>query len=68
MHFENLAVTSGSVETTTPATIAADTTTINFEVKLEEPGDFYEFEVDMVNGGTIDAMISDYKIEGITEE
>ena len=34
-------------------------TKIDFEVKLNLPGDFYEFTVDVVNNGTIDAMIQD---------
>ena len=32
-------------------------TQVEFNVVLSEPGDFYEFTVDAVNNGTIDAMI-----------
>ena len=33
-------------------------TQVEFSVELNEPGDFYEFTVDAVNNGTIDAMIA----------
>ena len=33
---------------------------VDFEVTLNTPGKYYEFNVDAVNTGTIDAMISDY--------
>ena len=46
---------------TTPPTITnnANGTSkqVDFAVKLNKPGDFYEFNVDAVNSGTIDAMI-----------
>ena len=59
IHFANLSVTSGSVTASTPATIdQADVTKVTFGATLNKPGDFYEFEVDIVNDGTIDGMIS----------
>lgn len=58
VHFANLQVSSGSVEATTEAAIDTnDNTLINYSVNLEKPGDFYEFTVDVVNGGSIDGMI-----------
>lgn len=30
---------------------------VSFEVTLDKPGDFYEFQVDATNAGTIDAML-----------
>ena len=30
---------------------------VNFEVTFDQPGDYYEFEVDAVNAGTIDAEV-----------
>ena len=55
-------VTEGSVSTTAP-TRGADSgdpanTKLTWNVTLNLPGDFYEFEVDAVNAGTIDAMIT----------
>jgi len=37
-------------------------TQVEFSVVLSEPGDFYEFTVDAVNNGTIDAMIASHGI------
>lgn len=69
VHFENLAVTDGSVTATTAAAIDTAKTTINYEITLSEPGDFYEFTVDAVNGGTLDAELSaDPEILGLTTE
>lgn len=31
---------------------------VNFSVILNQPGDFYEFQVDAVNAGSLDAMVS----------
>ena len=61
VHFANLNVTSGSVTATTPASIT-DTTTVGFVATLENPNDYYEFTVDVVNNGTMDAMIDDFTI------
>ena len=61
VHFDNLNVTDGSVTATTPADITDDTT-IEFAATLEEPGDFYEFTVDVTNQGSMDAKIDDFGI------
>ncbi len=58
VHFENLQVTTGSVEATTEAAVDGQKTNINYTVTLEKPGDFYEFTVDVKNGGTIPAKIA----------
>ena len=55
IHLDNVKVTSGSVSGTTP-TITSPTTA-TFSTNLTTPGDFYEFTVDVVNDGSIDAMI-----------
>ena len=63
VHFENITVTNGSVEINTTAgdvnAIIEPTnrTRIDYSVTLEEPGDFYEFTVKVVNAGSMDAMI-----------
>lgn len=56
IHFANIKINQGSVEATTSPTII-NSRTINFVVGLKEPGDYYKFTVDIVNNGTIDAMI-----------
>jgi hypothetical protein len=35
-----------------------DKTKVDFSVVLDKPGDYYEFTVDAVNAGTIDAMVN----------
>ena len=56
VHFENVQITTGSVEATKVPAIE-NSTTVDFEAQLNLPGDFYEFTIDVVNDGTIDAMI-----------
>ena len=66
IHFENLTITNGSVTASTPAAINGNSTSISYTVLLSKPGDFYEFEVDTVNAGTIPAKISLVDIQGIS--
>ncbi len=55
IHLENVEVKSGSVSANTPQ--ITGTSSVGFDVSLNTPGEFYEFTVDVVNEGTIDAMI-----------
>ena len=58
VHFENVNIKSGSVTATTaPTSNNISTTEIPYTIVFDEPGDFYEFTVDVVNKGTVDAMI-----------
>lgn len=67
VHWNNVQVSTGSVEADTP-TIDTNKTTVSFNVTLTKPGDYYEFTVDAVNAGTIDAMIESIssKLNGTT--
>ena len=56
VYFDNVVVKDDSVEAVKIPTVT-DKTTVDFEVALNLPGDFYEFTVDVVNAGSIDAMI-----------
>lgn len=57
VHFENVQIKSGSVPATVaPASDNATTTVIPYTVSFTNPGDFYEFTVEVVNRGTVDAM------------
>ena len=69
VYWNNVQVKAGSVTAPTP-TIDSDKTTVSYTVTLEKPGDYYEFTVDAVNAGTIDAMIEtiDSKLNGVTME
>ena len=55
VHFDNVKVTNGSVNGETPKITSP--TTATFSTTLSMPGNFYEFTIDVVNDGTIDAMI-----------
>lgn len=57
VHYENIQVTEGSVNTDNIPTMDTEKSIINFHVVLSKPGDFYEFTIDVVNVGTIDAML-----------
>ena len=61
IHFDNIVVNTDSVAVganDTAATIdPQNNQKVDFEVTLSVPGDFYEFTVDVVNAGTLDAMI-----------
>ena len=58
VYFTNVQVTEGSVDASVvPTTTGTTTTSLNYTVLLDKPGDFYEFTVDAVNAGTIDAMV-----------
>ena len=58
VYFTNVQVTTGSVTATTvPTTSGTTTTTLTWAVNLQTPGDFYEYNVDVKNDGTLDALI-----------
>ena len=58
IHWNNVQVNSSSTATVVTApTIDSGKTEVKFNITLVTPGDYYEFNVDAVNGGTIDGMI-----------
>ena len=60
VHFENVQVTTGSVTAATPT--ITDNTSVSFSASLENPGDFYEFTIDLVNSGTLNAKLDDIEV------
>ena len=67
IYLNNPRVTNGSATTNVPE--IKTSSTLEFETTLNMPGDFYEFVVDVVNGGDIDAMIENVvKTPDLTEE
>ena len=70
IHWANIQVTNGSVSGTNVVTAPtiSNSTTVNYSIILDKPGDYYEFTVDAVNAGTLDAMIEsiDSKLNGTT--
>ena len=65
--FKNVVVDDTSVTKTAP-TINQDEDTITFSAELNKPGDFYSFNIDVLNESTIDAMLGNITISGITSE
>ena len=61
IHFDNVDVLDNSVALSTGDVAAAinpsNDTEVSYTVTLTKPGDCYEFLVDVVNDGTLDAMI-----------
>ena len=55
IYLANPKVKSGSATTDEP--VIKTTSTLEFSTTLNMPGDFYEFTVDVINNGSIDAMI-----------
>ena len=55
IHLENVKVKNGSVSANTPS--VSGTSSVGFDIELNTPGEYYEFTVDVVNDGGIDAMI-----------
>ena len=52
-------VTQGSVSATEPSVSTTTSTkdTVSFDVEFEMPGDFYEFEIDAINEGSVDGAL-----------
>ena len=56
--FNNIQVNNESTAGVSVApTLGSNNTSVNFAITLDQPGKFYEFTVDAVNTGSIDAMI-----------
>ena len=55
----SIAVTQGSVTATNPTVTTTTSTkdTVSFDVEFEMPGDFYEFEIDAINEGSVDGAL-----------
>lgn len=72
IRFENIVVTDGSVAIgadDTAATIdASDPTKVSYNITLAQPGDFYEFTVDIVNKGTLPAKLDSIVKDNLTDE
>ena len=69
IHFENLVIVdNGASVVTTAPTIDSTKTKVSFNITLSKPGDTYEFTVDAVNKGTIDAMLSGFSTTSLTAD
>lgn len=69
IHFKNLVIVdNGASAVTTAPTIDSTKTKVSFNITLSKPGDSYEFTVDAVNKGTIDAMLSGFSTTSLTAD
>ncbi len=68
IHFDesSLEVATDSVTDATLSVID-DSTTVDFDVKLEKPGDSYAFTLDVINDGTFDAILDSISMTTLTE-
>ena len=64
IYFDNIHMITNDVGGDKP-TINNSKDTINFSITMSEPGEVYKFSVDVVNDGTIDAMLSEILTTGI---
>lgn len=66
IHFDNIKVKEGSIKPIVGATIDETKTGINYVINLKQPGDYYEFTVDIENEGSMDAKIYDIISDELT--
>lgn len=57
VHFENINILSEDIEYTTLEISPSDSTTLNASINFYEPSEIFEFTVDVINGGGIDAKL-----------
>ena len=60
IHWENPTKVGGVNATQDVHLKTGDNTTVEYQVNLVNPGDYYEFTVDAKNEGTIDAMVTGF--------
>ena len=76
IHWDNIKVSPGSIKDSQvpiKAHIMGDTTKVEYSVILKNPGEYYEFTVDSINKGSINAMVElietkFYEEDGKTEK
>ena len=65
VHFEDFEELYDNTVTATK-TLSNNNTTLTYNVNLNKPGDIFEFTIDVVNNGNIDAMLSNIGSNGLT--
>lgn len=69
IYFYDLKVTKGeSLASSAPVVSGNKTTSLEYSINFTKPGDVYQFNVDVINDGTMDAMISLINRTELTEE
>lgn len=64
IYFDNIKILKNDIDAFSP-TINNSKDTIDFDLIFNEPGETFKFSVDVVNDGTIDAMLSEILTTGI---
>lgn len=67
VYFDNLVENGDGITVNVPAYIKNDRLSIGVGLTLEKPGDVYGFTVDVVNDGTIDAVLEKIEITGLSD-
>ena len=70
VYFDNIEVDSGSVELQSgdiAPTISNDKLTVSYQVTCNKPGEYYKFNIDVVNDGSLNAKIDSISIPQIPE-
>ena len=68
IHFANLQVKDGSVTGNPDATLSGNSMSITYGGELAQPGDYYEFNVDVVNEGSLPGKVSIVNLTGNNTE
>ena len=69
IYFDNVQVKTGSITPVQEPTINTnDKTKVSFNVSFNLPGDYYEFDIDVVNAGSLDAMLDTFNILPVLTE
>ena len=66
IYFDNITKIDGTVSTNN-LSINTNKTTANISVVLPEPGDYYEFTIDCVNAGSLNAIIDDIEMTNVND-
>ena len=68
IHFANLQIKNGSVAGSPAASLSGYNMNITYGAELQNPGDYYEFTVDVVNEGTLPGKVSIVNLTGNNTE
>ena len=68
VYFDNVKVVSGESLSSSAPSLDASRTSLSLNVEFVYPGDVYQVYTEVVNDGTIDAMLNNFSISGLSAE
>lgn len=68
VHFDKNTFYNYGIDSTTPTSLNSSGTTLTWETKLHQVGDYAEFSIEFVNKGTFDAKLKNVVVEASTED